>query len=58
MSREAQAMVEARRVDLALLPTAFELTRLLVTPSSSRRVSASLDGRREPAQDWCAAATP
>jgi LysR family nitrogen assimilation transcriptional regulator len=32
MSREAQAMVEARRVDLALLPTAFELPRLLATP--------------------------
>ncbi|MDM0109165.1 LysR family transcriptional regulator [Variovorax sp. J22R24] len=28
MSREAQALVEARRVELALLPTAFELTRL------------------------------
>lgn len=32
MSREVQTMVEARRVDLALLPTAFELPRLLATP--------------------------
>lgn len=32
MSREVQSMVEARRVDLALLPTAFELPRLLATP--------------------------
>lgn len=32
MSREAQALVEARRVDLALLPTAFELPRLEVIP--------------------------
>lgn len=37
MSREAQAMVEARRVDLALLPTAFELTRLQVLPVFEER---------------------
>ncbi|MBS0339908.1 MAG: LysR family transcriptional regulator [Proteobacteria bacterium] len=32
MSREAQALVEARRVDLALLPTAYELARLQAIP--------------------------
>lgn len=32
LSREAQALVETRRVDLALLPTAFELTRLEALP--------------------------
>lgn len=37
MSREAQAMVEARRVDLALLPTAFELTRLQTLPVFEER---------------------
>ncbi|WP_028600784.1 LysR family transcriptional regulator [Ottowia thiooxydans] len=37
MSREAQSMVETRRVDLALLPTAFELTRLKATPVFEER---------------------
>ena len=37
MSREAQALVEARRVDLALLPTAFELARLQATPVFEER---------------------
>ena len=32
MSREARALVEARRVDLALLPVAAELSRLEVVP--------------------------
>ncbi|MCK9511303.1 MAG: LysR family transcriptional regulator [Pigmentiphaga sp.] len=32
ISREAHALVEARRVDIALLPTAFELPRLEVMP--------------------------
>lgn len=33
MSREAQALLEARRIDLALLPTAHELARLQVVPA-------------------------
>lgn len=33
MSREAQALVEARRVDLALLPTASEMSRLESVPA-------------------------
>jgi LysR family nitrogen assimilation transcriptional regulator len=33
MSREAQTLVEARRVDLALLPTASEMTKLESTPA-------------------------
>lgn len=33
LSRDAQALVEARRVDLALLPTAHELPRLEVVPA-------------------------
>lgn len=37
MSREAQALVEARRVDLALLPTAFELPRLEAVPAFVER---------------------
>jgi len=37
MSREARALVEARRVDLALLPTAFELSRLEVIPLFEER---------------------
>ncbi|MBH1963768.1 MAG: LysR family transcriptional regulator [Comamonadaceae bacterium] len=37
MSREAQSMVEARRVELALLPTAFELPRLKATPLFEER---------------------
>lgn len=37
MSREAQALVEARRVDLALLPTGHELPRLEVIPAFEER---------------------
>jgi len=37
MSREARALVEARRVDLALLPVAYELTRLESIPAFEER---------------------
>jgi len=37
ISREAHALVEARRVDIALMPTAFELPRLEVLPLFEER---------------------
>lgn len=37
ISREARALVEARRVDLAILPVAFELPRLEVLPLFEER---------------------
>lgn len=37
MSSEARALLEARRVDLALLPTGFELARLQAVPALEER---------------------